>query len=379
MAAKQRCTPLPNGVQLGGWRFESESGRILNTRECKSLTERLEVLTVAEALPTAGVPPLPSAIFGHSYLTLTHEASGRVIHFDADGAITCWVRASAEKGSGGLKVTTASLPSWKQVADEQATGDSTDYDWTYSTDYCGITSRSNRASPGASPSPNQTSGGSMQGCALCRDSPRSGGAECERVCRILHPGDETPSFVESAFRTKVEYEAWLEAWQRAQSSEAAPEPHAKATWWKEHKGSGFDMALLRRCDVPIVHYVDLPLYEDELDDSGSSVVRLRLRVMPSCFLVLLRHALRVDGVLVRHHDTRYFHKFGTPLVLRDRRLAEAPLAPLRGLQAHGNPEDAPPALCSALLCSASVPDERQAAEKLALVKPKRESIEELAL
>ena len=192
------------------------------------------------------------------------------------------------------------------------------------------------------------------------------------MCVLHHTGDETPSFIESAFRTKVEYEAWL----RAQSSEAAPEPHAEATWWKEHKGSGFDMALLRRCDVPILHYVDLPLYEDELDDNGSSVVRLRLRVMPSCFLVLLRHALRVDGVLVRHHDTRYFHKFGTPFVLRDRRLAEAPLAPLRGPQVLGHPEDAPPAR---VLCSASVPDERQAAEKLALVKPKRESIEELSL
>ena len=55
-------------------------------------------------------------------------------------------------------------------------------------------------------------------------------------------------------------------------------------------------------------------------------------MMPSCFLVLLRHALRVDGVLVRHHDTRYFHKFGSPLVLRDRRLAEAALAPLSGPQ-----------------------------------------------
>lgn len=368
MDAKQRCTPLPNGVQLGGWRFESESGRILNTRECNALTERLEVLTVSEALPSAGVPPLPSAIFGHSYLTLTHEASGRVIHFDADGAITCWMRESADKGSGGLKITTASLPSWKQVADEQATGDSTDYDWTYSTDYCGITSRSNRASPGASPSPNQTSSGSM--AARCVATVR--GVAGLSVCVLHHTGDETPSFIESAFRTKVEYEAWL----RAQSSEAAPEPHAEATWWKEHKGSGFDMALLRRCDVPILHYVDLPLYEDELDDNGSSVVRLRLRVMPSCFLVLLRHALRVDGVLVRHHDTRYFHKFGTPFVLRDRRLAEAPLAPLRGPQVLGNPEDAPPAR---VLCSASVPDERQAAEKLALVKPKRESIEELSL
>ena len=178
-----------------------------------------------------------------------------------------------------------------------------------------------------------------------------------------------PSFIDSAFRTKVEYEEWL----RAQSRETAPE----STPWKEHKGSGFDMALLRRRDVPILHYVDFPLYEDELDDNGSSVVRLRLRVMPSCFLVLLRHALRVDGVLIRHYDTRYFHKFGTPHLLRDRRLAEAPLAPLRK---PGNPEDAASFTAPApALSSASVPDERQAAEKLALLPPKSESIEELLL
>ena len=234
-----QCTPLRNGVQVGGWRFESESGRILSTREINTLTERLEALTVAEALPSA-VPPLPAAIFGHSYLTLTHEASGRVIHFDADGAITSWVRESAEKGSGGLKVTTASASYWKQVADEQATGDTTDYDWTYSTDYCGTTSTAHHAS------------------------------------------DKTPNFIESAFRTKVEYVAWL----RTQStSEAAPESPAEASGWKEHTGSGFDMALLRRCDVPILHYVDLPLYEDELDDAddvvdgvGAVVLRQRLEV-----------------------------------------------------------------------------------------------------
>ena len=106
MRPSAQCTPLRNGVQVGGWRFESESGRILSTREINTLTERLEALTVAEALPSA-VPPLPAAIFGHSYLTLTHEASGRVIHFDADGVITSWVRESAEKGSGGLKVLEA--------------------------------------------------------------------------------------------------------------------------------------------------------------------------------------------------------------------------------------------------------------------------------
>ena len=46
-------------------------------------------------------------------------------------------------------------------------------------------------------------------------------------------------------------------------------------------------------DGPILHFVDLTLYEDDLGDNGESVVRLRMRVMPSCFLLLLRHALRV--------------------------------------------------------------------------------------
>ena len=78
------------------------------------------------------------------------------------------------------------------------------------------------------------------------------------------------------------------------------------------------MDLLRRRDVPIMHFVDLPLYEDDLGDNGDSVMRLRLRVMPSCFLLLLRHALRVDGLLIRHHETRIFHKFGLPHVLRAR-------------------------------------------------------------
>ena len=77
--------------------------------------------------------------------------------------------------------------------------------------------------------------------------------------------------------------------------------------WREHKGDGFDMALLRRRDAHPA-FLGFQLYEDDLGDNGDSMVRLRLRVMPTCFLVL--PALRVDGVLIRHHDTRLFHKFG---------------------------------------------------------------------
>ena len=343
-----------------GWRFESESGPIANSVEREALTKRVEDATEAT------VPALPEAIFGKNKLTLTHEASGRAFHFNAQGAITSWLRESVAKGSGGIRVTSASLASWKEVADKELSKSAAaDYDWTFTTDYCGTTTAR---------------------------------GETEQKVKPATKPVRTPSFIESTFCTKVEYEAWL----RAQHSEAgtgvtgteppaAPEPP-----WCEHKGDGFDMALLRRRDVPILHFLDLQLYEDDLGDNGDSMVRLRLRVMPTCFLVLLRHALRVDGVLIRHHDTRLFHKFGTPHVLRDRRLAEARLQPLPKLDptnlldagsnsptrpASPSPSSPEWAVAATLSPSrsASVPDEQEAAQRLATVPPKSESIEELLL
>lgn len=39
--------------------------------------------------------------------------------------------------------------------------------------------------------------------------------------------------------------------------------------------------------------------------------------MPTCLFVLLRHFLRVDGVLFRVRDVRVFHLFGTDKVIRE--------------------------------------------------------------
>ena len=371
--------------QLKGWRFESKSGPILNTGERDALLERLNKRAAQEfvgGLPYT-VPPLPEAIFGHNRVTLTHEASGRAFHFDADGALSCWARESAHKGSGGLRVTTASLPSWKHVADEQRVAEkaSVDYDWTFSTNYCGTTST--RAPPGEFAGP-----GSHIATAR-RENELGLGSPSQRV--------GSPCFIESPFCTKVEYEAWLvQRCEEACTVDGGTKGEAAAeSQWTAHKGSGLDMALLRRRDVPILHFVDFVLYEDDLGDNGESVVRLRLRVMPTCFLLLLRHALRVDGLLIRHHDTRIFHKFGTPHVLRTRRLAEAPLEPVRKPDLSDKPNKldkldvAPvppwcatatvPASRLASLGSSSLPDEQQAAEKLALLSPKSESLEELLL
>lgn len=67
-----------------------------------------------------------------------------------------------------------------------------------------------------------------------------------------------------------------------------------------------DRALLMQRDDPILFYADVPLYESELDDNGVCQLAAKVRVMPKCWLVLLRFFLRVDGCLVRLRETRLF-------------------------------------------------------------------------
>jgi type 2A phosphatase activator TIP41 len=72
-----------------------------------------------------------------------------------------------------------------------------------------------------------------------------------------------------------------------------------------------------RQDNPIVYYDEIILYEDELDDCGSSRFNIRFRAMADCWFALVRYYLRVDGVLVRIYDTRIFHSLDSTEILRE--------------------------------------------------------------
>ena len=56
------------------------------------------------------------------------------------------------------------------------------------------------------------------------------------------------------------------------------------------------MALLTRRD-PIELFDEISLYESELDDHGVSSLSVKIRVTESCWFLLLRFWLCVDGVL----------------------------------------------------------------------------------
>ncbi|KAG6910764.1 hypothetical protein DXG01_007651 [Tephrocybe rancida] len=85
------------------------------------------------------------------------------------------------------------------------------------------------------------------------------------------------------------------------------------------------MAELTRPD-PILFYAEIPLFEDELHDNGSSNLLVRIRVMPTCIFILARFTLRVDNVLFRTHDTRIYHSFASqpPVIIRETSGWEAP-------------------------------------------------------
>jgi type 2A phosphatase activator TIP41 len=93
----------------------------------------------------------------------------------------------------------------------------------------------------------------------------------------------------------------------------------------ENASHAIPLAELTRPD-PILFYAEIPLYEDELHDNGSSGLLVRIRVMPTCIFILSRFTLRVDHVLFRTFDTRIYHSFQSnpPLIIRETRGWEAP-------------------------------------------------------
>ncbi|KAI3380762.1 hypothetical protein SNEBB_003258 [Seison nebaliae] len=67
-----------------------------------------------------------------------------------------------------------------------------------------------------------------------------------------------------------------------------------------------------------IHYEEsLILYEDELGDQGISECDVRIRCMPTGFLILLRVFLRVDNVYIRSLETRYRYRTNNNILMKE--------------------------------------------------------------
>ena len=82
---------------------------------------------------------------------------------------------------------------------------------------------------------------------------------------------------------------------------------------------------------PILHFGEVYLFEDDLEDCGYTMSKVRFRVMKDCWYVLLRFFLRVDGTTVRIYDTRIFHEFGKNFIHREFQHKESKWNELRAI------------------------------------------------
>ena len=73
---------------------------------------------------------------------------------------------------------------------------------------------------------------------------------------------------------------------------------------------------------PILYFQEIILFEDELADNGLTRFSIKLRVMPSCFFLLARCWVRVEGILFRVLDTRLYHAFGSTHLCCEKRVQE---------------------------------------------------------
>ncbi|CAN0176225.1 unnamed protein product, partial [Phaeothamnion confervicola] len=116
------------------------------------------------------------------------------------------------------------------------------------------------------------------------------------------------------------------------SSSSAATAEAKLPQWDEEPTTGIDRALLSDQRQPILLYDDVVLYEDFVHDHGVVSLGVKVRVMPTCWFVLLRYWVRIDGVVLKASrsvfDTRYFHRFSDARVHRETTRLEATFAQL---------------------------------------------------
>ncbi|WLF81090.1 Tap42 interacting protein [Lodderomyces elongisporus] len=97
--------------------------------------------------------------------------------------------------------------------------------------------------------------------------------------------------------------------------------------WEKDKGKnngeGLQIPIARLMQPdPILFFDEMILFEDELADNGISMLSTKIRVMPTCLLILCRFFLRLDNVIFRVRDCRVFIDLDKDEVIREYKVQE---------------------------------------------------------
>ncbi|CDR99225.1 hypothetical protein, partial [Sporisorium scitamineum] len=296
--------PTTRGIDLGGWSVRVTRGPIGSSAEMDALGDIL------------GIPP-PEMAFPHNSLVLQHADSGFSLCFDAvrtlrsvEGVqaanrlhgIDCRDTPASSSGkSGGLGAKPkAKSSSSIKVAYAKEWGKSR-------TDFVASTPTSTPATTTVEAAPNEPAAGGSHFGSSTADI--TAAKDYDWTYSTTWPGsigDTSPQPLLSTQSTPT-----IASGLRPLSS---PSPSsANKDWFVPGTDPAKDRIPVERLGPssgePILFYDDVVLYEDELADNGSSIVSVKVRVMPSGFLVLQRFFLRVDDVVFRVFDTRLYCQF----------------------------------------------------------------------
>jgi TIP41-like family len=241
------------------------------------------------------------AILNSNVLTLS---------IDAGDALSCWAAQHNTSNESVTPLTIIQVPcakSWKERSvvpadvmdnshstvgtDEKATGTSCTrnlWDWTFTSDYCCTLSETSNP-------------------ILPHSNPNSGTAQpTEKSTEI-----NTLEIISGRAVSGGSPPLSRNIGEKSDTHGATGSSHRQ---WQRSAVSGIDLDLLRMKNVPILFFDEILLYQDDLEDCGDVIFDAKLRVMPSCWFVLSRFFVRVDGAIIRIRDTRLFHRFGDAAV-----------------------------------------------------------------
>eukprot|EP00271_Cylindrocystis_brebissonii_P006945 TRINITY_DN19919_c0_g1_i1.p1 TRINITY_DN19919_c0_g1~~TRINITY_DN19919_c0_g1_i1.p1 ORF type:complete len:299 (+),score=47.43 TRINITY_DN19919_c0_g1_i1:336-1232(+) len=107
-----------NGIRLKGWRIETRKCPILRAHQVQEWQKALDVFC------------LPEMVFGESVLELMHESSGLLLSFNAWDALKGWV----DEKLPPVRIPAANLWLDRMKPKQELL---LDYDYTFTTSYCG--------------------------------------------------------------------------------------------------------------------------------------------------------------------------------------------------------------------------------------------------
>eukprot|EP01006_Ploeotia_vitrea_P043717 TRINITY_DN66766_c4_g1_i1.p1 TRINITY_DN66766_c4_g1~~TRINITY_DN66766_c4_g1_i1.p1 ORF type:complete len:387 (+),score=189.60 TRINITY_DN66766_c4_g1_i1:33-1193(+) len=307
-SSSSKATVGFDGVQFGAWRFQAVKRSISSSAELEALEKE------------TGIQTLPEMVFGNNIVRVDHEPSGFSVSFRTDRALIGCLLPSAAVADDDRGAAETQKEEQESKTPAAVTNDSTN-------SASSSEQKKNKKKNDCDKNNNKNNNKIVVQAAKSWEKRLAAHPQAKMV---EHNFDWTYTTkysgthnVDASSAKSVSGNEWKPVPLDAQMRPVDPD------------GPRINMELLKRRDA-ILWYQDIPLFDDELHDNGESSLSVKVRVMPSCFLLLARFWLRVDGVLLRSFETRIFHEFGRPWVVREITSREESL---EALVARGMPAD----------------------------------------